>query len=256
MEAYYHALALTVAGQGSLTVYHSGKTSESYQKDRWPRTRATLARWGMLPHDAPRHAVAQLGICLKKLQKPSNDPVAGIRKYAEREDCELLIMGTHARSGLARLLNTEVATSAMRKLKRPALLFPPACRRFVDLDTGQLRLNRVMVAVDHSPVGAPALEGVARLIACAGVREGTCREIHVGTTPPLNDRPEIAGWNWESSLLQGEINKSIVDAARNWEADLLALVSRGRDHLADLVLGSTLDQVLAESPCPILAVPA
>lgn len=255
MEAYYHALALTVSGQGSLTVYHSGKRSESYQKDRWPRSRATLARWGRLPHDAPRQAVAELGITLKKLQTPSSDPVAGIRKHAEREACELLVMGTHARGGLARLLHKEIATTAMRKLQRPALLFPPGCRRFIDLETGEVRLRKVMVAVDHDPPAAHALQSVARLISSARAGTGVCREVHVGSTPPLNDRPELPGWTWKSSLLQGETPKALVEAAHEWDADLLAMVSRGRDHLVDLVLGSTLDQVLADSPCPVLAVP-
>jgi nucleotide-binding universal stress UspA family protein len=255
LEAFYHALAMTVAGKSSLTVFHSGFPSEKYRAERWPRARATLAHWGLLPAGASRDDVAALGITIKKLQTAASDPVDGIFKQAQREECDLLIMATHARSGLARLVHREVATPAMRRLMRPALLFPSAGRRFVDLKTGKLGLSRVLVACAHDPAPEAALLQTARLIATCGQGGGVCREVHVGKTPPLCQRPSIAGWSWESELRQGDPAEAIVEAAQAWQADLIAMVTRGRDHLSDLVLGSTMDRVLAESKCPVLAVP-
>jgi nucleotide-binding universal stress UspA family protein len=256
LEAFYHALAMTVAARGSLTVFHSGYPTEEYRKERWPRARATLARWGLLADGATSEAVAELGITIKKVQTNAVDPVASIQRHAEREESDLLLMATHARSGLARLFHKEVAAPAMRRSRRPALLFPSTGRRFIDLQSGELKLQRILIACDHDPVADPALLAVGRLIATVGSSGGVCREVHVGRTPPLCRRPHVPGWEWQSELLEGDPEDALVQLARAWDADLVAMVSRGRDHLADLVLGSTLDRVLAESPCPVLAVPA
>lgn len=257
LSAFHHSLALTVAAQGSLTIFHSGYPNEEYRRERWPKARQTLSRWGLLPPGAPREAVAGLGISIKKLQTKSGDPVAGIHKHAEREESELLVLATHARLGLSRILHKEIATSSMRALKRPALLFPGTAKTLVNHDTGRLKLSRVLIAVDHDPEAGPALRAVARLIATAGAAEGVCREVHVGKTPPLNERPEIAGWSWETKVLApGNVDDTVTREAVEWNADLIALVSRGRDHLVDVFLGSTLDQLLNGSPCPVLAVPA
>jgi nucleotide-binding universal stress UspA family protein len=218
--------------------------------------RQTLSHWGLLPPGAPREAVADLGLTIKKLQTNSSDPVAGIHTHVERQESELLVLGTHARLGLSRILHQEVATASMRAAKRPALFFPGTAKSLVNLDNGRLGLQRVLIAIDHDPGAAPALTAAARLIATAGAANGICREVHVGTTPPLNERLEIPGWTWETKVLPlGNVDDTLTREAQEWDADLIAMVSRGRDHLADLFLGSTLDQILNGSPCPVLAVP-
>ena len=255
LMAFYHALAMTVACRGELTVFHSGYPSEPFRQERWPRVRPILTRWGMLAPGATREDVGALGITVKKRQTSGLDTVAGIAKQAVRDESDLLIMATHARSGLARLVHKEIAAPTLRRVQRPALLFPGECRGFLDLETGRPRLERVLIAVDHQPSAEPALRAVARLLATFGPSEGVCREVHVGSTPPLSARPEIPGWSWEQRTVQGHPDERLMAEAEEWKADLIALVSRGRDHLVDAFLGSTLDHVLSASACPVLAVP-
>lgn len=257
LSAFYHGLAMTMATRGALTIFHSGYPNEGYRQERWPRVRATLAHWGMLEPGAPREAVAELGVRIAKRQTSSSDPVAGIHKHAARLDSELLVLATHARVGLSRVLHKEVAAASMRALHRPGLFFPSTAKSLVDFDTGRLKLERVLVAVDHDPAPAAALRAAARLVATFAASGGVCREVHVGATPPLSERPEISGWTWEMKVLPaGDVDAEVIREATDWDADLIAMVSRGRDHLADLFLGSTLDRVLHGSPCPVLAVPA
>lgn len=48
--------------------------------------------------------------------------------------------------------------------------------------------------------------------------------------------------------------EKIVEAARNWPADLIVVGTRGRSALSSLVLGSVAQGVLRHAPCPVLVV--
>jgi nucleotide-binding universal stress UspA family protein len=67
-----------------------------------------------------------------------------------------------------------------------------------------------------------------------------------------------AGVEVESELIetpQGHIGHAILEAARAWRADLLVICTHGRHGLARLLLGSTTESVIRETPLPILVVP-
>ena len=49
------------------------------------------------------------------------DPAHAIAETAEKEDCDLIVMGTHGRTGLTRLLMGSVAESVVRRAKCPVL---------------------------------------------------------------------------------------------------------------------------------------
>lgn len=51
-----------------------------------------------------------------------NDPAATICETAEREDCDLVILGSHGRTGLARWFYGSVASKVLREIERPVLL--------------------------------------------------------------------------------------------------------------------------------------
>jgi nucleotide-binding universal stress UspA family protein len=257
LPAFCHALAVTVAARGDLTIFHSRNPDEPQRKECWPQARATLAQWGMVPPGAEDEALFGLGVTINKLETRSTDPVAEIHRQAVRAESDLMFLGTHARLGWSRIRHKEVATSSMRAVGRPSLFLPGTAKSLVDPGTGKLKLERVLIAVDHDPGPAPAMQAVGRLIATVGAPRGICLELHVGKTLPLTGRPEIPGWTWERKLLPpGNVDAKVTKEAVEWDADLIAMVSRGRDQLTDLLTGTMLDQILNGSPCPVLAVPA
>jgi len=88
------------------------------------------------PLDAQRHEVRD---CLSRV-KPTNanvayehrylsgSPVKEILKFAEREDIDAIVIGSHGRSGLSRLLTGSVAEGVMRKATCPVLIVKqPVC---------------------------------------------------------------------------------------------------------------------------------
>ena len=52
----------------------------------------------------------------------TGSPVPELLKFAEREEVDLIVMGSHGRSGLSRLLMGSVAEGVMRKAKCPVLI--------------------------------------------------------------------------------------------------------------------------------------
>jgi nucleotide-binding universal stress UspA family protein len=53
-------------------------------------------------------------------------PATAIIEMAEREDVELIVMATHGRTGLLRVLMGSVAEEVVRKAKCPVLTVKPA----------------------------------------------------------------------------------------------------------------------------------
>jgi nucleotide-binding universal stress UspA family protein len=51
------------------------------------------------------------------------DPASEIVAEAERENCDLIVMGTHGRTGLTRLLMGSVAEGVVRRAKCPVLTY-------------------------------------------------------------------------------------------------------------------------------------
>lgn len=56
-------------------------------------------------------------------------------------------------------------------------------------------------------------------------------------------------------LATGKPEKAIARAARKHRAELIVVGTRGRTGLSRLLLGSTAARIIAQAPCPVLAVP-
>lgn len=60
----------------------------------------------------------------------------------------------------------------------------------------------------------------------------------------------------QAEVVEGAPAACIVNAAREWPADLLVLGTHGRSGLPRFILGSVAERVVRQAPCPVLTVPA
>ena len=58
----------------------------------------------------------------------------------------------------------------------------------------------------------------------------------------------------EQLVREGEAGDEIVGAAREWDATLVVMGTRGRGRLASFLLGSTADEVVRRAHCPVVTV--
>ena len=209
------------------------------------------------------------------VEDEASDVAAAIVEQARRTDADLIVMGTHGRSGLSRLRLGSVAEAVTRAAPCPVLLV----RTEADLDGWRLR--RVLAAVDPGDLdtadpdpGDPDLvpaqaQRAADLAASFGahldllaVAERSpdrgypslrrCAANLLSITVRLARRPSAPA-RVDYIVRQGDPVDAIVAEAERTEADLVVVGTRRRG-LRRLVLGSVAEGVARRSPCPVLVV--
>jgi nucleotide-binding universal stress UspA family protein len=105
----------------------------------------------------------------------------------------------------------------------------------------------VLAVVDPAVTAAPELAAVADDVRSAmRQRAETLIDLAVSLLPP--------GVPAERVMREGAAGDEIVAVAREWQADLVVLGTRGRGRLASFLLGSTADHVIRRAHCPVITV--
>jgi nucleotide-binding universal stress UspA family protein len=200
--------------------------------------------------------VAQLGIQVSKSSVTDDDEAHGVLHHLQRHPAVLLVLATHQRHGLDRWLHSTIAGKINENTDGATLFIPFGTRGFVSEETGECRLNRILIPVDNDPEPSPALEVAAGLIHALSSATVDIHLLHIGDPahqPSLRlPGEEKANWIWKNST--GSVLTGILDEAREQNADLIVMTTSGRHGLLDALRGSTTEQVLEHAPCPVLAV--
>src|SRR6266550_1384321 len=64
--------------------------------------------------------------------------------------------------------------------------------------------------------------------------------------------PLLAGLDVEPAIVEGEPASEIARAVREYDIDLVTVVTHGRKGLSRALWGSTAEENIAEAPCPVL----
>lgn len=200
---------------------------------------------------------------------------SAIEHEAEEFHADLVIMATHARSGFARARLGSVADAVVRQATMPVLLVRPPENYSEASPLPDFR--HVLIALDGSTFSEQILEpaaDLARLFGAdvslmhvevphgertiLGMKAGQAaiekmREVsehylrHLATTrSDLFEHPQL------KAVVASFPAAAILDAARECEAGLIAMATHGRGGLTRLILGSTANEVLVHSSCPVL----
>jgi nucleotide-binding universal stress UspA family protein len=256
--AFQHALSLTLALRGELTVMHvpGAATGEA---GGFPGVRAQLERWGRLPAGSDETAVAGLGITAQKILGRTGDPVDITLHYLERHPADLIVLSTHQREGRARWLGRPVAEPLARKSRALTLFLPHGLGGFVAPADGTLTLRRILLPVCAQPAPQAAVQETIRLLKACGVFGATVTLLYVGAA---GDMPAVEIPTAETALgftrvvRAGDPVEQILAVAHETAADLVVMSTAGHHGFLDALRGSTTERVLRRLACPLLAVPA
>lgn len=258
-RAFAHALAAAVLRRTTLTILHV--TSDEHRDwTGFPAVRKTLERWNLLPPGSRQEDVlAAVGVRVAKIEIASRFPSLAVASWLESHPTDLLVVATEGREGVSRWLHSSKA-EAMARWSRTMTLFVPADtqRGIVSAADGRLKLENVLVPVDHSPDPSAALELARRVADVVGDGIVTIGLLHVGNEASM---PRLAAhdgprWRFEREVRAGDPVDEIVTAAERRRADLLVMPTAGRHGVFEALSGSTTERVLRRAPCPVLAVPA
>ena len=140
-----------------------------------------------------------------------------------------------------------------------------------------MSIRKILIAVDEQPVSVRAAEVGAELARALG---GEVALIHVGDPGVIGDtgmspaefaarvKQEserlLAGFHERLSLPAAALRfaetgvpaATIVNAAKEWAADLIVIATHGRSGVSRALLGSVAEGVMRNAPCPVLVVRA
>jgi len=183
-------------------------------------------------------------------------PVDGIRMTAEQLEASLVVVGTHGRSGVNRLMMGSVAERILRESTIPVLTV-----RGDSMAPGEpLRLRHILCAVDDSGASRRALAWVARMGRCF---EASATVLHVLQKNPTNAIADLAGWipaglsadcAFECVTREGEPADEIIAVAHELRTDMLVMGAQRRLFHGASVIGVTTAMVVRHAPCPVLTV--
>ena len=200
-------------------------------------------------------------------------PVLAILDAAQRHQVDLIVLSTHGRSGLGRVIYGSVADDVLRRAEVPVLLVPPMLDHAWPTD----RPLTVLVPLDGSTLAEAALESANLLAEGLGARLHLLQVVQPPTYPlygdgyvyiPFDDEAEranarqyieqqaakLAGRGRPATfeVAVGSPDVVIARTAAEQQADVIAMATHGRGGLARLVLGSVATGTLRRSHVPLL----
>jgi nucleotide-binding universal stress UspA family protein len=253
--AFAHALRIALAMRGLLYLVHIAESESPDENDGFPHVRHMLARWRLMNESDQPEAVGKLGIKVAKIGLKPHDPLRALLHFLKEHPSDLIVLATHGRDGVAHWLHGSIAEELSRTAKLPTLFLPPTARGFVDQNTGKLYLSQVLVPVDHSPPPTEALGTIREFVNSMKEQDAKIELLHVGGSAPLIPCAS-GGAIIPVALRTGDVVSTILKAADEQQADLIAMPTAGHQGFLDAVRGSTSERVLRHAPCPVLAIPA
>jgi nucleotide-binding universal stress UspA family protein len=176
-------------------------------------------------------------------------PADAILEVALMFNIDLIVMSTHARSGLARWLLGSVSDTVLRRSQLPVLLVPKGTRPRSE------RVRRILVPLTGTPE-SQAILSVVKPLALRVKAEVLLLEVvnprHPG--PGLEDVGRDltrSGVSWESLTVYGDPAQEILRHATSRNADLIAMSTPVRKGHA-LFERSVPEAVLARIDRPVL----
>ena len=262
VAAFSHALkialsAASLENPALLELFHC-ETEQPSSFAQFPHVRGRLIRWGILPDGAEKIDVVNLGLNVRK-QISQGEVGEEIALETETREFELLVMSSLARAGWSYSLHPSISASAVQTTQIPGLLFPREVTGFVNANTGQVDLTKILVPVAADPEAWPALQTVTRLLhTLRPCQPGEIMLVHVGLEKdfPEQNLPTLPeGWVWNRRTLSGEPVSALSNFAKSWEPQLASLASAGQKSWRDRWFGSTAEHLLNEFQCPVLVAP-
>ncbi|CAN5664226.1 hypothetical protein BH10CYA1_BH10CYA1_51970 [soil metagenome] len=198
-----------------------------------------------------------------------------ILEQAANWPADLVVMGARGRRGLARILLGSVSQT---------VLLYGSCSTLIARrpgGVGDLRLQRVLVAIDNSDHSRKALEWIVKLpwpkateIKLVGVLNPLAeahgdgfsalyksnlaleRSKAVDLTQQflINSGEKLNGTianKITTQVLEGAPGEQILKKAVDWDAQLIVMGSRGHGGISKLWLGSVSQEVVLQAPCPV-----
>lgn len=209
----------------------------------------------------------------------SSDIHREILTQAEMVAADMLVLGTHGRSGFERLVLGSVAERVVRMAPCPTMIVP---RRAADTAPDEpVRFHRIVCPIDFSDASCRA---VRLAVSLAEEARAQLILLHVLAVPPeIVQEPMSAGLDVDRIraaavadatrqlqrlvpdpqpnctvkpvVREGPVYREILATAAERSADLIVMGVQGRGAVDLMVFGSNTARVMRGAACPVLVLP-
>jgi nucleotide-binding universal stress UspA family protein len=210
------------------------------------------------------------------------DPAKQVAQAAVDHGIDLITIATRDRSRLSRAFGGSIAEEIVAEAPCAVLAIRPPQHDFVEHRSGQtqIRLNRVLLATNFRPSSAAAtqlathianqlgaelhavyvigdyFEQISVMFPEGGLAALTRFRSHIEER--MGNLSRISGPTASTHIVEGRPYQEIVKLASQIEADMIVLGTAVHGSLFgnNQVLGSEIERVIRNAPCPVLCVPA
>jgi nucleotide-binding universal stress UspA family protein len=276
-RAFRHAVALARQFSAELTALHVIPTFRPYGANS-PYFPAPVGAGAARRQEAEEEMVRFVEPAREihlSVQIREGQPAQEIQALAEELPADLVVMGTHGRSGFERLVLGSVAERLVHRLPCPVLTVcheegrtweaPGLVRRilcpidFSDFSAGTIAFALALAAADHAQV---ILLHAIEALPEAGARrprfpESLRRELEQRARVQLHELvPEgtRSAGTVEERVTAGRAYQEILRIAATQDVDLIVMGTHGHGPFGRMILGSTAHHVVRQATCPVLTV--
>ncbi len=220
------------------------------------------------------------GVPVRKEVIQGVSPHAAILEFVEDEgEIGMIVISTHGRSGLSHVLLGSVAENIIRYSTCPVLVVKQHEHEFIDPDTGDVQIRKILFPVDFSKksykpaeyVKSMALVNHAEIIVYHAIdveippvyyTSGVTSILQLD--PDLEERVtakmkedlggKLEGFDVSYRVSEGRAGDSIRELAKKEKVDLIIMGTAGSHGIGDFLFGSTSAKVIQKGICPVLVV--
>jgi nucleotide-binding universal stress UspA family protein len=210
------------------------------------------------------------------------DPATEIARVAFEHEIDLITVVTRDRNRLSRAFGSSIAEEIIAEARCAVLATRPPQRDFIEHRGGhtQIRLNRVLLATNFRPSSSAAtqlatsisnhlgaelhavyvigdyFDQISSMFPEGGLAALTRLRSHVQER--MGQFTRASGSRAWTHISEGRPYQEIVKLAANLDADLIVIGTAVHGSLfgGNQVLGSEIERVVRNAPCPVLCVPA
>ena len=203
-----------------------------------------------------------------------------ICRFARELNADLVVMATHGRTGLKRLMLGSNAERVVQHSTSPMLIVREHERELLS-DEAEVAIGAILVPTDFSASSRKAAEYAVELARQFGARvvlfhsftvpqfvtTDPCGPQHVG--PALEevqaaaeqqmqefiDAGDLSGVNISTHVCAGAAAEQICEFAQREKMDLIVTSTHGRTGLMHVLIGSVAEHVVRHAQCPVLVMP-
>ena len=278
--ALHQAVTIAERFQGSVTMLHvvavhesdRGKIETVFSEDSKSYDHIMTSAEEMLH---TKEGMIETPVLIEKVLKRGISPTNEIISYADEHKPDLIVMGTHGRTGIRRLIMGSVAEKIIRLSECPIMTvrcgtdgkkspYPNYRSILLPIDFSDTSVNALWQAAEmaRSYGAILTLLHVAEPIDLSGyTQEGDSSEEDFldsqleSAEKALHDftsNAPLEGIEVYTRVVHGRPGRKIIEYADEEGIDLIIIPSLGKSGLERLLMGSTVNKVVHRANCPVM----